>query len=334
MGVQLFVTDCEGVVTVNDFAAELCDRFIPEGNDFFARVSLYDDYLAEVKRKLGYKAGDTLRLVLPFLSAQGVDQQKMERLAQETTSFIPAAHTTIAKIKSLEIPVCMISASYTPYVDVVANGLGLDKGNVASTHIDWGNSSLESAEKIWLSGEAYQRIMRTSKLNVDSSTTLESISAQDQDTIRVLDDIFWTEMPKRERANALMQNTNVVGGTEKLKVLARLSGRYGIPPGSIIYAGDSITDVRAFDFLNQGNGFSVSFNGNDWAMKHAKYFIAANNTLPLAHFAEMAIGYGRDYVDNTPMWVKPTEGEALKQSISLSKRFRSEVRGPYRASLG
>ena len=334
MGVQLFVSDCEGVFTVNDFAAELCQQYIPDGNEFFSRLSLYDDYLAEVSKKPDYRAGDTLRLILPFLLAHGVDDNKMGMLAQETTSFIPAAHTTIEKIRSLNIPLCMISASYTPYIDVVSKELGLTAENVFSTRVKLNSSDLEPEEKGWLTGEAYNKIMERPKLRINSSTTIEGLLEEDKETIRELDEIFWNEMKDRKRAYSLMDQTSVVGGTEKCRVLAKLSGRYGIPPGSIIYVGDSITDIRAFDFLNEGKGFSLSFNGNDWAMERAKYLIAANNTLPIAHFAEMAVRYGRDYVDGTPMWVKPKEALLLEEAVKTSKKFRTEVRGSYRAALG
>ena len=62
----VFVSDCEGPITKNDNAAELAEAFIPKGHIFFSKISLYDDYLAEVVHRPGYKAGDTLRLILPF----------------------------------------------------------------------------------------------------------------------------------------------------------------------------------------------------------------------------------------------------------------------------
>jgi len=70
--VKLYATDCEGPISKNDNAYELCERFLPEGAAFFERVSRYDDYLADVVRKPGYRPGDTLRLILPFLRAYGV----------------------------------------------------------------------------------------------------------------------------------------------------------------------------------------------------------------------------------------------------------------------
>ena len=57
---RIYVTDCEGPLTKNDNAQEIAERFIPDGAGFFARLSRYDDLLADVVRKPGYNAGDTL----------------------------------------------------------------------------------------------------------------------------------------------------------------------------------------------------------------------------------------------------------------------------------
>ena len=56
---RLYVTDCEGPLTRNDNAQEIAAHFSPDGADLFARLSRYDDFLADVVRRPGYNAGDT-----------------------------------------------------------------------------------------------------------------------------------------------------------------------------------------------------------------------------------------------------------------------------------
>ena len=47
-----FITDCEGPLTLNDNAFELCAHFIEDGDELFKILSLYDDYLVdEVKKR-------------------------------------------------------------------------------------------------------------------------------------------------------------------------------------------------------------------------------------------------------------------------------------------
>ncbi len=72
-------TDCEGPLALNDNAFELCREFIkPQGDRFFQQVSRYDDYLAEVAKKPGYKGGNTLKLILPFLKAHGLTNARIQ----------------------------------------------------------------------------------------------------------------------------------------------------------------------------------------------------------------------------------------------------------------
>ena len=70
-------TACEGPLALNDHAFELCRDFLrPYGARFFRQVSRYDDYLANLVKKPGYRAVDTLKLILPFLKAQGLRTPK------------------------------------------------------------------------------------------------------------------------------------------------------------------------------------------------------------------------------------------------------------------
>ncbi len=69
---RLFISDCEGPISKNDNAFEATAHFVPNGDRLFALISKYDDVLADVVKKPGYNAGDTLKLILPFLKAYGV----------------------------------------------------------------------------------------------------------------------------------------------------------------------------------------------------------------------------------------------------------------------
>ena len=71
-----FITDCEGPLTLNDNAFELCAHFIEDGDELFKILSLYDDYLVDEVKKDNYKAGNTLKLILPFLTSQLITPPK------------------------------------------------------------------------------------------------------------------------------------------------------------------------------------------------------------------------------------------------------------------
>jgi hypothetical protein len=83
---RIYVTDCEGPLTRNDNAQEIAERFIPDGAELFARLSKYDDFLADVVCKPGYNAGDTLRLLPPFLKAFAVTDEDVEAFSASPAS--------------------------------------------------------------------------------------------------------------------------------------------------------------------------------------------------------------------------------------------------------
>ena len=72
-----FITDCEGPLTLNDNAFELADNFIENGGDLFKILSLYDDYLVDVVKKPDYKAGNTLKLILPFFVVENLKNEDL-----------------------------------------------------------------------------------------------------------------------------------------------------------------------------------------------------------------------------------------------------------------
>src|SRR5512136_1298151 len=114
MGRQLDI-DCEGPLSKNDNAQELSARFIPRGEAFFAVVSRYDDYLADVVKKPGYKAGDTLKLILPFLIAFGVTNEAIRSYSRSHVLLLPGAAETLRFLRE-RMPCFIISTSYEHYI--------------------------------------------------------------------------------------------------------------------------------------------------------------------------------------------------------------------------
>ncbi len=85
-------TDCEGPLALNDNAFELCRDFLkPDGDKFFKQVSRYDDCLAGILKKPGYKVGDTLKLILPFLKAYGLTNAAILDYSLRTIMLVPGA---------------------------------------------------------------------------------------------------------------------------------------------------------------------------------------------------------------------------------------------------
>src|SRR3990170_5504815 len=114
---RIFVSDCEGPISKNDNAFELTSHYVPEGSSFFALVSTYDDVLADVVKRPGYKAGDTLKLILPFLKAYGVTNQAILEYSSKNVLLVPGAKETLQFVSSF-MPSFIVSTSYEQYMRV------------------------------------------------------------------------------------------------------------------------------------------------------------------------------------------------------------------------
>ena len=82
-----FITDCEGPLTLNDNAFELAANFIEDGGELFKILSLYDDYLVDVVHKENYKAGNTLKLILPFFVVENLANSDLVEFSQNLSLY-------------------------------------------------------------------------------------------------------------------------------------------------------------------------------------------------------------------------------------------------------
>ena len=108
---RFFISDCEGPISKNDNAYELAASFVHGGAHLFSLISKYDDVLADVVKKHGYKAGDTLRLILPFLKAYGATDKKIRDFSATNVLLVPGAKDTLIFVRKL-MPSFIVSTSY------------------------------------------------------------------------------------------------------------------------------------------------------------------------------------------------------------------------------
>jgi len=78
----LVAFDLEGPLSPQDNAYELM-AIIPDGRRLFERLSRYDDLLA-LSGRPNYEPGDTLKLILPFLLAHGINESHIRQVWAKT----------------------------------------------------------------------------------------------------------------------------------------------------------------------------------------------------------------------------------------------------------
>ena len=130
---RAFISDCEGPISKNDNAFELTSHFVPKGKNLFTLISKYDDILADIAKRRGYKAGDTLKLILPFLKAYGVTNKAAEEYSARNILLVPEAKNALEFIREF-MPAFIVSTSYDQYMKALCGVIDFPFENVDSRH--------------------------------------------------------------------------------------------------------------------------------------------------------------------------------------------------------
>ncbi len=340
---RLFVTDCEGPLTRNDNAMEVAAAFVPDGAELFARLSRYDDFLADVLHKPGYNAGDTLRLIVPFLLAYGVGDRDIEEYSADTVLVVPGARDLLRDVGAA-LPSYIISTSYTPYIRALCRVVGFPFAQCRCTSIDLDAWHLTADEADWLRDRA-EAILEQPVIELpEAARSAADLSAADRAAVAALDRLFWSDMGAPGRRSAeIVAAVRPIGGGLKLKALRDIAAGRRVSLSDVMYVGDSITDVPPFAAVREAGGVALSFNGNRYALAAAELAAAAADTAPTRELALAFAAGGREGVLAAARSLPPTDkplprvgllseaGAALNHASAYA---RSHVRGERVARLG
>jgi energy-converting hydrogenase A subunit R len=288
---RVFVSDCEGPISKNDNAYELTAHFVPEGDKLFSIISRYDDVLADVVKRKGYNAGDTLKLILPFLKAYNVTDSQMQEFSAQTLVLIAGTRETLKHVTGLA-EAFIVSTSYEHYIRALCECVGFPFENTYCTRLSLDKYSLEVEEKAKLKLLAKEIVAMNMMTIPPGAKSLEDFSSNDQETIERLDQIFWTEISAMQ-CSRIFSEVTTVGGEQKAQEIRNIAPRRQLQLSEMVYVGDSITDVQAFQLVREGGGLTVSFNGNNYAVKNAEVAVMSENNLVTAVLADVFLKQGK-----------------------------------------
>ncbi|GAA5818120.1 MAG: energy-converting hydrogenase A, subunit R [Methanobrevibacter sp. CfCl-M3] len=296
---KAFITDCEGPISLNDNAYELCREFIPDGDKFFKVVSNFDDYLVSVNRE-NYNAGDTLKLIAPFLKAYGLNNNKIIEFSNENLSLVNGAKETMEYAKNNMISY-IVSTSYGQYIESLTKNINFPFGNTFYTLLDL-SSTISTNEKNTL------------------FTFKDEIL---KDNFNRLDKIFFDEIPKLDIYEILEVKT--VGGLGKKIAIDEIITKEDLIVKGIVYVGDSITDVEPLRFVRENDGLAISFNGNKFALKESEVAIISDDTIVTSILLDLFGRYNKNYClkfVKTYSYDPQKAFENFRMNFSLMDKFR------------
>jgi len=287
-----FISDCEGPISKNDNAYELVTKFIPDGDRFFCNVSKYDDVLADVFRKPSYTAGSTLKLVLPFLKAYGVTDRQMEDFSVENIMLISDTKNALKHIRSI-VDCYIVSTSYEHYIRALCGATCFPYENTYCTKVSLDSIPITVQEREVLCKRA-REISQMPPITIPVGVKdLTDFSLKDQSLIGRLGEIFWCEFAQLPVCK-FFSEVITVGGAQKAWAICDVVERLKIPFESVLYVGDSITDVEALRLVRDRGGLAVSFNGNSYAVKNADVAVLSKSNLVAAAIADVFYRFGRE----------------------------------------
>lgn len=288
---KVFISDCEGPISKNDNAFEITSRFVPNGDKLFTVISRYDDVLADVIKKPGYKAGYTLKLILPFLKACSVTDHKMREFSAQSLILIPNAKDTSQYVRNVA-HAFIVSTSYEHYIEALCQALDFPYENTYCTKVNIDKYHMTAGEKNSLK-KLIREISQMSIIEMPAGAkSLSDLPGECRKTIQRLDDIFWKEIANME-SGKIFYEVNPVGGEEKADAVKEATERAGVDLSSVMYVGDSITDVEAFKLVKENCGLAVSFNGNQYAIKNAEIAVLSENSITTALIADVFCRFGK-----------------------------------------
>jgi energy-converting hydrogenase A subunit R len=268
---KAFITDCEGPISLNDNAYELCREFIPDGDEFFKAVSNFDDYLVSVNRE-NYNAGDTLKLIAPFLKAYGLNNNKIIEFSNENLSLVNGAKETMEYAKNNMISY-IVSTSYCQYIKSLTKNINFPFENTFYTLLNLSTRSTIS----------------TNEKNTLFTFKDEILKAD----FNRLDEIFFDEIPKLNVYEILEVKT--VGGLGKKIAIDEIIAKECLIAKGIMYIGDSITDVEPLRFVHENNGLAISFNGNKFALNESEVAVISDDTIVTSILLDLFGRYNKNY---------------------------------------
>jgi len=356
-------TGCEGPLALNDHAFELCREFIkPHGDRFFSQVSRYGDYLADIAKQPEYQAGDTLKLILPFLKAHGLTNAMIRDFSTQNLRLLSGAEEAYRFLHRFGFPIFAISTNYRQFAEAVGSRLGFAAEQIFGTELDLDRYPLSPAEAEELR-HLEAEIVAAPAIELPAEvTSLQALPEPAQQAVAALDRIFWERLPEMA-SGAILREVKPLGGPGKAQAVTDSLAKTGLKLADTIYVGDSLTDVQAFEAVRAGGGLSLSFNGNRGAVNAAEVFVVSDCAWSVGMLAAIFRLWGKEGVlevasperrDKSRALVLPEEmiepiamglqghlfniymstSPNLEKLIQESEAMRAKLRGEAIASLG
>ena len=264
--------DLEGPLSPQDNAYELMKLF-PNGDRIFEVISRYDDLLTLEERE-DYEPGDTLALIVPFLILHGISEENITSLAAKA-SLTGGAAKLVSWLQTKGWKIFCITTTYEQYALHITHKLGIYAHNIACTPFP--------GEKLRLTLCKEDAAL----LQQTEEDILTMRPVDDDDRIKQsLDRFFWEKLPTTNLGEVI-KVVKPIGGQRKVAALNRFADKYDQPLSHWVVIGDSITDFRMLQAVEEAGGLAIAFNANEYALPYSTMSLASTLLSDLTEVLEV-----------------------------------------------
>ncbi len=287
---RIFVCNCHGFLTENNYLRDVCARFIRNGAHFYDVLKRYDELTAYVLGREEASSGDLYKWAVPFLKANGATDFLVEKFGREDMRLMPGAKEAMGYISSL-LPTFMTTSMYEhgamaamdaldrPVLDLGCSQMSLDDHELGRPDARRIREMTESITALKVPKTEYA-------LNVPME-----IDEGDVKIIRTMDDILKTGIPETN-GMALMESVIPMTSHKKAYRLLDIRRQTSIDLDATMYIGGENTDYQAMDLVRDSGGLSIAFNGTDFAVRGSNIAIMSNDATVGAMFVEQFYNRG------------------------------------------
>jgi energy-converting hydrogenase A subunit R len=329
---KIFISDCEGPISKNDNSFEMMSYFVPDGNKIFTVTSRYDDALADVLKRAGYKAGDTLKLILPFLKAFDVTDKKIRDFSAQNLILIKNAKKTLHHMQEIA-PSYIVSTSYEHYIRILCEATDFLFKNTYCTKLHLDKYKMSQQEEAQVK-ELGQEIAEMPLFEIPSGArSLKDLPEKARATIERLDEIYWEQISEMQIGDIYIE-VNPVGGFEKADAIRDVVNALNATPADVMYVGDSITDEEALKLVKESGGLAVSFNGNHYAISNSEIALMSDDGIVTAIVADTFVNFGKEKtLDLVAHWNNETLGKGTVDKALVRGFLKSHPKESPKAKI-
>lgn len=300
---RFFICPCDEVFITDNYLRGLCDRYIKNGATLYDAIAKYETISSFMLHRSNDKLKNRAGMVIPFLKASGITDHDAYEFAKETVQPMPGSCESIRYLSSL-MPTFMFTEGTEHLSMTISDLFGIRSDFISDTKVDFDAIELDrnEAKKIRGFADTIANLKVTKEpvpLDLDGG-----ISREDTDLFYKLDDIFNRSFPELESFGKFTELTTA-GSNERSYFLLNTRHNLQIDFDDIAYVGHDAQDSVGMELVKEKDGLSISFNGDNFALKEANIAVMSDNPIVVAVLTAEFYDYGIDSVfDLVENWNK------------------------------